>query len=139
MARMRMSRLCSNNPPSVSNSLHIMLYPFRYLSLTLPALVVDVKGGTMRPYQLQGLNWMISLHHNGLNGILADEMVRRQVTAKSAQPNLDSQLPGSRQNPPNHIIPWLPKARCGFNRPTPRRGAEIDTSKLVSRVQTLGS
>lgn len=29
----------------------------------------------MRPYQLQGLNWMVSLHHNGLNGILADEMV----------------------------------------------------------------
>ncbi|KAG2360929.1 SNF2 family N-terminal domain-containing protein [Suillus spraguei] len=30
--------------------------------------------GTMRTYQLQGLNWMVSLHHNGLNGILADEM-----------------------------------------------------------------
>jgi len=30
--------------------------------------------GTMRSYQLQGLNWMVSLHHNGLNGILADEM-----------------------------------------------------------------
>ncbi|KAJ3557468.1 hypothetical protein NM688_g1461 [Phlebia brevispora] len=30
--------------------------------------------GTMRPYQLQGLNWLVSLHHNGLNGILADEM-----------------------------------------------------------------
>ncbi|KAF9479657.1 SNF2 family DNA-dependent ATPase [Pholiota conissans] len=30
--------------------------------------------GTMRGYQLQGLNWMVSLHHNGLNGILADEM-----------------------------------------------------------------
>ncbi|KAI0348202.1 SNF2 family DNA-dependent ATPase [Trametopsis cervina] len=30
--------------------------------------------GLMRPYQLQGLNWMVSLHHNGLNGILADEM-----------------------------------------------------------------
>jgi SWI/SNF-related matrix-associated actin-dependent regulator of chromatin subfamily A member 5 len=28
----------------------------------------------MRDYQIQGLNWMISLHHNGLNGILADEM-----------------------------------------------------------------
>jgi SWI/SNF-related matrix-associated actin-dependent regulator of chromatin subfamily A member 5 len=28
----------------------------------------------MRGYQLQGLNWMVSLHHNGLNGILADEM-----------------------------------------------------------------
>ncbi|KXN86814.1 ISWI chromatin-remodeling complex ATPase ISW2 [Leucoagaricus sp. SymC.cos] len=30
--------------------------------------------GLMRAYQLQGLNWMVSLHHNGLNGILADEM-----------------------------------------------------------------
>ena len=30
----------------------------------------------MRDYQIQGLNWMISLHHNGINGILADEMVR---------------------------------------------------------------
>lgn len=33
-----------------------------------------VINGIMRPYQLQGLNWMVSLHHNGLNGILADEM-----------------------------------------------------------------
>src|SRR4051812_31874614 len=28
----------------------------------------------MREYQIQGLNWMVSLHHNGMNGILADEM-----------------------------------------------------------------
>ena len=28
----------------------------------------------MRDYQLQGLNWLVSLHHNGINGILADEM-----------------------------------------------------------------
>ncbi|EOD36557.1 hypothetical protein EMIHUDRAFT_429157, partial [Emiliania huxleyi CCMP1516] len=28
----------------------------------------------MRDYQLEGLNWMISLHARGLNGILADEM-----------------------------------------------------------------
>jgi len=33
--------------------------------------------GEMRGYQLQGLNWMVSLHHNGLNGILADEMVQQ--------------------------------------------------------------
>jgi ATP-dependent DNA helicase len=31
-------------------------------------------GGTMRPYQLQGLSWLKSLFENGLNGILADEM-----------------------------------------------------------------
>ncbi|KAG8807000.1 hypothetical protein FRC19_006924, partial [Serendipita sp. 401] len=33
-----------------------------------------IKGGEMRQYQIQGLNWMVSLHANGLNGILADEM-----------------------------------------------------------------
>ena len=30
--------------------------------------------GKMREYQLQGLNWMIHLYDNGINGILADEM-----------------------------------------------------------------
>jgi len=29
----------------------------------------------MRDYQVRGLNWMISLYENGINGILADEMV----------------------------------------------------------------
>ena len=38
-------------------------------------LFIDIKNGTMRDYQLQGLNWMISLFENGINGILADEMV----------------------------------------------------------------
>lgn len=28
----------------------------------------------MHPYQLEGLNWLIRLHDNGINGILADEM-----------------------------------------------------------------
>lgn len=35
-----------------------------------------IKGGQMREYQLQGLNWLIHLYDNGINGILADEMVR---------------------------------------------------------------
>ena len=30
--------------------------------------------GKMRAYQLEGLNWMIRLQENGVNGILADEM-----------------------------------------------------------------
>ena len=33
-----------------------------------------IKNGEMRDYQIRGLNWMISLYENGLNGILADEM-----------------------------------------------------------------
>jgi len=33
----------------------------------------------MRDYQVRGLNWMISLYENGINGILADEMVNRII------------------------------------------------------------
>lgn len=33
-----------------------------------------LKGGQLREYQLDGLNWMISLFETGINGILADEM-----------------------------------------------------------------
>jgi hypothetical protein len=33
-----------------------------------------IKNGTMRGYQVQGLNWLIRLYERGINGILADEM-----------------------------------------------------------------
>ncbi|EGW31748.1 uncharacterized protein SPAPADRAFT_51729 [Spathaspora passalidarum NRRL Y-27907] len=33
-----------------------------------------VQGGKLREYQIQGLNWLISLYENRLSGILADEM-----------------------------------------------------------------
>lgn len=38
-------------------------------------IILDVKYGEMRDYQIQGLNWQINLYENGINGILADEMV----------------------------------------------------------------
>jgi len=31
-------------------------------------------GGQLKSYQMFGLNWMVSLYNNNLNGILADEM-----------------------------------------------------------------
>lgn len=31
-------------------------------------------GGTLKEYQVRGLEWMVSLYNNNLNGILADEM-----------------------------------------------------------------
>lgn len=37
--------------------------------------------GKLREYQLIGLQWMISLYNNRLNGILADEMVRAPARA----------------------------------------------------------
>ena len=46
-----------------SDLLLIILYS--YLSL---------QGGKMRDYQVRGLNWMIGLYDNNINGILADEM-----------------------------------------------------------------
>ncbi|KAK4529860.1 hypothetical protein CCYA_CCYA02G0717 [Cyanidiococcus yangmingshanensis] len=34
----------------------------------------ELTGGTLRDYQLAGLEWLVSLYENGINGILADEM-----------------------------------------------------------------
>jgi ATP-dependent helicase STH1/SNF2 len=34
----------------------------------------NLVGGTLKDYQIKGLQWMISLYNNNLNGILADEM-----------------------------------------------------------------
>jgi len=33
-----------------------------------------LQNGTLREYQLEGLNWMVRLYNNGISGILADEM-----------------------------------------------------------------
>ena len=38
---------------------------------TQPAILV---GGKLKDYQIKGLQWMVSLYNNRLNGILADEM-----------------------------------------------------------------
>ena len=45
------------------------------LTLSHCLLLLDIKNGEMRDYQIRGLNWLISLYENGINGILADEMV----------------------------------------------------------------
>ena len=42
--------------------------------LTSQPACIPAKTGQMRPYQLEGLNWLIRLYENGINGILADEM-----------------------------------------------------------------
>lgn len=37
-------------------------------------LVPLMTGGKLKPYQIKGVKWLISLWQNGLNGILADQM-----------------------------------------------------------------
>jgi ATP-dependent helicase STH1/SNF2 len=47
-------------------------------------------GGTLKDYQVKGLQWMISLYNNRLNGILADEMVSPMSRAIASTDNLGS-------------------------------------------------
>lgn len=54
---------------------HVVLVVLLILRNLNHVLHLDIKNGTMRDYQVQGLNWMVSLYKNGINGILADEMV----------------------------------------------------------------
>ena len=42
-----------------------------------------VTGAKLRDYQLAGVQWMISLYENGLNGILADEMGLGKVSSRA--------------------------------------------------------
>lgn len=41
-----------------------------------------ITGGEMRDYQVRGLNWMISLYENGINGILAGELMELKIVAR---------------------------------------------------------
>ena len=88
----------------------------------------DVKGGKMRDYQVQGLNWMISLHLNGINGILADEMVRL-LSHKGTY----TELPGSRENASDDFFPWLSQIPSQHCRASSYCGAEVDARQLESR------
>ena len=50
---------------------HLRDLPDPPVLTTQPSIIT---GGKLRDYQLEGLNWIIHLIQNGLNGILADEM-----------------------------------------------------------------
>ena len=52
-----------------------------YLTSQPSTLGGGKEGCKMRQYQLEGLNWMIRLQENGVNGILADEMGLGKVCA----------------------------------------------------------
>lgn len=41
---------------------------------TQPSMLKPPSGAKLRQYQMVGLQWMVSLYNNHLNGILADEM-----------------------------------------------------------------
>ena len=60
--------------PSHSIYTHSILYE-------LLLLIVALHYNPGREYQLEGLNWMVRLMDNGINGILADEMGLGELAA----------------------------------------------------------
>ena len=48
-----------------------MAHAIREPISTQPKMLV---GGQLKEYQIKGLEWLVSLYNNSLNGILADEM-----------------------------------------------------------------
>eukprot|EP00923_Selenidium_pygospionis_P045656 GHVN01078873.1.p1 GENE.GHVN01078873.1~~GHVN01078873.1.p1 ORF type:complete len:913 (+),score=165.91 GHVN01078873.1:262-3000(+) len=71
-----------------------------------PALIT---GGKLKPYQMEGLNWLINLHEGGLNGILADEMGLGKTFQTIA---LIAYLTETRQMPGPHLV-LGPKSTLG--------------------------
>ena len=79
-----------------------------------------IKNGTMRSYQIQGLNWMIHLYDNGINGILADEVrgaawpCPPRLSKRGSQRGVESSrrlvllADGLGQDAPDHLPPGLP-------------------------------
>lgn len=63
----------SNGSTSVTtgNTYYTSAHTIQETITTQPDLL---EGGELKPYQLVGLQWLVSLYNNKLNGILADEM-----------------------------------------------------------------
>jgi hypothetical protein len=88
----------------------------------------SIKFGKLKPYQLEGLNWMIHLSEKGLNGILADEVSWFSM--------LFATLHSSREGLPSHII-RLPNNRWVLEKPCRAFPfSRITTSSAIAKVLT---
>jgi SNF2 family DNA or RNA helicase len=62
---------------------YTLAHAVREAVVTQPKMLV---GGQLREYQMKGLQWMVSLYNNKLNGILADEMgLGKTIQVRSSQ------------------------------------------------------
>jgi hypothetical protein len=113
----------SKTPPHVRS----LLVNF-VIILTMRFLVIH---GEMRSYQLQGLNWMVSLYHNGLNGILADEMVILKISGSES--DLDLFL-GSGKNVADDFVPRLSQISSRHPGTPLDRRAKINSPELEQRI-----
>jgi SWI/SNF-related matrix-associated actin-dependent regulator of chromatin subfamily A member 5 len=105
--------------------------------------------GKMRDYQLEGLNWMIRLQENGVNGILADEMCAH-ITASAVQTSYFvsmfspttllhlSLAQGSWKDAAVHLDPCVPAGVPRLHRAAPCRSPQVDAVQLDERVRAVG-
>jgi ATP-dependent helicase STH1/SNF2 len=99
-----------------------------------PAILV---GGTLKEYQVKGLQWMVSLYNNKLNGILADEMV---FTFRRRHCLLLTLLPlGFGKDHPNYIPHRLPDRIQASARALPHHRSFNHHDQLAGRVCQVGS
>nr|XP_027109594.1 ATP-dependent helicase BRM-like [Coffea arabica] len=71
MIRNRFSEMNAPRDSSSVNKYYNLAHAVNERVIRQPSML---RAGTLRDYQLVGLQWMLSLYNNKLNGILADEM-----------------------------------------------------------------
>jgi ATP-dependent helicase STH1/SNF2 len=105
-------------------------------------------GGQLKEYQIKGLQWMVSLYNNRLNGILADEMVILlspklglfliEKKGKQDTNRYISHLVGSRKDDPNDFPHYLVDGKQETTWPLPGHRPTIDPAQLDSRIREVG-
>ncbi|XP_047337449.1 ATP-dependent helicase BRM-like [Impatiens glandulifera] len=123
MIRNRFSEMNAPKDGSAVNKYYSLAHAVNERVVRQPSLL---RAGILRDYQLVGLQWMLSLYNNKLNGILADEMGLGKTVQVMALIGYLMEFKGN--NGPHLIIvpnavlvnwkselhTWLPSASCIF-------------------------
>ncbi|XP_058743971.1 ATP-dependent helicase BRM-like [Vicia villosa] len=141
MIRNRFLEMNAPRDSSSVNKYYNLAHAVNEMVVRQPSLL---RAGTLRDYQLVGLQWMLSLYNNKLNGILADEMglgKTVQVMALIAYlmefkgnygPHLIIVPNAVMVNWKSELYKWLPSVSCIFY-----AGGKDYRTKLFHQVSAL--
>ncbi|KAJ4955280.1 hypothetical protein NE237_012063 [Protea cynaroides] len=137
MIRNQFSKMNAPKDSSSVNKYYNLAHAVNERIMRQPSML---RAGTLRDYQLVGLQWMLSLYNNKLNGILADEMGLGKTVQVMALIAYLMEFKGN-YGPHLIIVPnavlvnwkselhsWLPSVSCIFY-----VGAKDQRSKLFSQ------
>ena len=104
-----------------------------------------VKNGTMRDYQIEGLNWMASLDYNGMSGILADEMgLGKTLQSISMMGYVQWTRPNSGPHivvvPKSTLSNWMREIQkwCPSLRPVKLHGSKSERAETIKEHLSYG-